>query len=120
MIKMNKKQEESIERLKEKLHRLIRLDYDVCLYTVTQYSVTISFNHINSVYNGLAFIDINGNAKIDFQYHSVSKVVYGVIRSILTEIKEIFSIPEYDTLLTGIIETYHEKALKVYDAKFGN
>ena len=61
-------------KFKEDLLKLVRMDYHIKIYNHSNDIFTISFNHLNSVYNGLASIHINST-----KYISVIMMIYKFI-----------------------------------------
>jgi hypothetical protein len=101
------------------LNQLLVMDYAVELYNYNDAGCTISFNHLNSVHNGLAFISFENDYRyVDFQYHKHNKRVEKIINEILDYIKLYYRLRKRFDYIIEEITYYHNLAMQLYNCKY--
>lgn len=109
----------NINNLKQSLHTLLKMDYTVGIYNNNDNVITLSFNHLNSVYNALASVIIDKKQIIiDYQYTTknkkVEKIIYKILNYCIDNYKEESDI----TILEKEILYYKNLAQAVYNSKY--
>ena len=106
-------------KFKENLLKVVRMDYHIQVYNYSDDFFTISFNHLNSVYNGLATININtGKTIIDYQYHTKNKQIEKIIISILEYIRVQKRLRKNYDWIIDTIDYYSELSKTIFKAKY--
>lgn len=108
-----------INNIKQYLHTLLKMDYTVGIYNYNNNVITLSFNHLNSVYNALASAIIDKKQIIiDYQYSvknkKVEKIIYKILNYCINNYKSELDI---QTLEKEILY-YKNLAQAVYNSKY--
>lgn len=107
-----------INKLHRTINSLLKKNYTVEFYTDNNFTIILSFYHLNSVYNGLAYINKeNGNIKIDFQYHAVNKTVSEQLKRICENVYKLYYLKQFD-LAINILNNYQNAAREIYNTKY--
>lgn len=95
-----------LNKLNRTLNSLLKKRYAVELYNENNYYIVLSFYHLNSANNGLAYIEKNGGkVTIDFQYHHYNKVVKNQLENIGKYITNLYNLKQHQKAL-DIIKNY--------------
>ena len=105
-----------------KLHRtissLLKKHYTVEIWNNTHLTIILSFYHLNSVYNGLCYIDKDtGRITIDFQYHKQNKLIKEQLSRICENVYKLYQINNLQTAL-NIIDGYKTQASEIYNKNY--
>lgn len=106
-------------RFKEHLHQLLKMDYTVGLYKNNEHIIEVSYNHLNSVYNALAFIDLkSGKIFIDRQYTRQNKRVENIIIKILEYCKTFYTLQKNLVWIESEFTFYKNLAQNIFNSKY--
>ena len=104
-----------LDKLNITLNSLLKKHYAVEFYSENDYYIILSFYHLNSVSNGLAYIEKNGdNITIDFQYHRYNKIVKNQIENIGKYIKNLYNLKQQQKAF-DIMKNYKYLYEKIYN-----
>lgn len=107
-----------IDKLHRTLNSLLKKHYTVEFWTDNNFTIMLSFYHLNSVYNGLCYISKNtGHYSIDFQYHRYNKTVHKQMENICKITYKLYQLGHLDMLKT-ILDNYHSIAREIYDNNY--
>lgn len=107
-----------INKIHNTINSLLKKHYTVQLYNDTQFSIILSFYHLNSVYNGLCYIDKdNGKIYIDFQYHRYNKTVHQQLNVLCENIYKMYKMHQLE-LIFEILENYSKQADEIYNKNY--
>lgn len=108
-----------INNIKQYLHTLLKMDYTVGIYNYNNNVITLSFNHLNSVYNALASAIIDKKQIIiDYQYSAKNKKVEKIIYKILNYCIDNYKSYSDIQALENEIIFYKNLAQAVYNSKY--
>ena len=108
----------NIEQIRNILHSLLKKDYTFEIYNENAYYLTLSFNHLNSVYNGLVHINKSENRpRIDWQYHRYNKKVNEQLTRLSIAIYKVYKL-KHPEIVENIIDNYRLYAKAVYNNKY--
>lgn len=106
-------------RFKEYLHQLLKMDYTVGLYKNNEHIIQVSYSHLNSIYNALAFIDLkSGKIFIDRQYTRQNKRVENLIKNILEYCKTFYTLQKNLLWIESEFTFYKNLAQQIYSCKY--
>ena len=106
-------------KFKEYLHQLLKIDYTVGLYKNNEHVIQVSYNHLNSVHNALAFIDLQtGKTFIDRQYTTQNKRVEKIITNILEYCKTYYTLQKNLVWIESEFTYYKNLAQQIYNCKY--
>jgi hypothetical protein len=106
-------------KFKENVHRLLKMDYTVGLYNYNENIIQISFNHLNSVYNALAFIDLkSGKIFFEWNYSRKNKTVENIIIKILEYMKTYYYLKKDLLWIESELLYFKNLAQKIYNCKY--
>ena len=106
-------------RFKENLLKAVRMDYKIELYNESDDFFTISFSHLNSVYNGLATVQISTDyINVDFQYHAKNKQIEKIIIDILKYVRVYKKLKKHYNWIIKELEFYNALSDRVYESKY--
>lgn len=102
-----------------KLHRtinsLLKKHYTIEFYTDNNHIIILSFYHLNSVYNGLCYINKEtGHINIDFQYHALNKTVKEQVKRIAGNIYKLYKLNQLQTAI-NILNNYKPAATEIFN-----
>jgi hypothetical protein len=105
-------------KLHKTINSLLKKNYTVEFYTDNNFTIILSFYHLNSVYNGLVYISKeNGKIKIDFQYHAINKIVSEQITRVAENVYKLYQLKQFDHAV-NILNNYHAAAREIYNSKY--
>ena len=105
-----------------KLHRtissLLKKHYTVEIWNNTHFTIILSFYHLNSVYNGLCYIDKDaGRITVDFQYHRQNKLIKEQLIRICENVYKLYQLNNLQIAL-NVIDGYKTQASKIYNKNY--
>ena len=107
-----------INKLHRTLTSLLKKHYTVEFWTDNNYTIILSFYHLNSVYNGLCYISKdNGNINIDFQYHRQNKQVKKQLENTSKYIYGLYRLGYLNSVIT-ILNNYKPLATEIYNKNY--
>lgn len=93
-------------KLHKTLNSLHKKNYIIEFWNDNNFTIMLSFYHLNSVYNGLCYIDKDtGNVKVDFQYHQQNKVVKKQLEIIGNAVYNLYKLNQLERVKT-ILNNY--------------
>ncbi len=107
-------------KFKEDLLKLVRMDYHIKVYNYNDNIFTISFNHLNSYYNGLASVHINSTRyiSINWQYHAKNKKAEKYIHNILNYIWTYKTLKNSYDWIIDELNYYNDLSQQIFNAKY--
>lgn len=107
-----------IDKLHKTITSLLKKHYTVEFYTNNNHVIILSFYHLNSVYNGLCYISKeSGCINVDFQYHTINKVVKEQIKRIAENVYKLYQLDQLPIVIS-IFENYKPLATQIYNEKY--
>jgi hypothetical protein len=105
-----------------KIHRtvksLLKKHYTIEFYTDNNFTIILSFYHLNSVYNGLCYISKEtGRINVDFQYHTLNKTVREQVQRIAENVYKLYQLNQLQTAI-NIFNNYKPQAMEIYNKKY--
>lgn len=105
-----------------KLHRtiasLLKKHYTVEFWTDNNFTIMLSFYHLNSVYNGLCYISKEtGRINVDFQYHRQNKAIREQLERICENVYKLYQINQLQTAIS-ILNSYKPLAMEIYNNNY--
>lgn len=103
-----------IEKLHRTIYSLLKKHYTVEFWNENDHVIILSFYHLNSVYNGLCYINkYNGDINIDFQYHRHNKQVKKQLENICQRVGGLYKLSGLDCAIE-ILNNYKPLANEIY------
>lgn len=95
-----------LSKLHKTLNSLHKKNYIIEFWNDNNFTIMLSFYHLNSVYNGLCYIDKDtGSIKVDFQHHQQNKVVKKQLEIIGNAVYNLYKLNQLETVKT-ILNNY--------------
>lgn len=89
-----------IVKIHKILRSLARKKYIVEFYNENNFSIILSFYHLNSVYNGLVYIEkATGRVFVDWQYHHHNKAVGAQLVRLGEYVRQLFALKQNDIVI---------------------
>lgn len=104
-----------IDKLHKTISSLLKKHYTIEFYTENYFTIILSFYHLNSVYNGLCYINKDsGNINIDFQYHAVNKLVHEQVKRIAENVYKLYKLNQFNMAIL-ILNSYKQQATEIFN-----
>lgn len=107
-----------IDKLHKTISSLLKKHYTVEFWTDNNFTIILSFYHLNSVYNGLCYISKeSGKINIDFQYHRHNKKVREQLNTVCKNVFKLYQLNQLQTAI-NILNNYKPSATKIYNDNY--
>jgi archaellum component FlaF (FlaF/FlaG flagellin family) len=107
-----------INKIHKTVNSLLKKHYTIEFYTDNNFTIILSFYHLNSVYNGLCYISKDSDyINIDFQYHKYNKAVHEQLKRICENISKLNKLNQLQTAL-NILNNYKPLANQIYKENY--
>ena len=107
-----------LNKLHKTITSLLKKHYTVEFWTDNNFTIMLSFYHLNSVYNGLCYISKEtGAINIDFQYHRQNKTIREQLRRICENVYKLYQVNQLTTTI-NILNNYKQQAMEIYNTNY--
>jgi hypothetical protein len=108
-----------IDKLHKIINSLLKKHYTVEFWSENHHTIILSFYHLNSVYNGLCYIDKQdfNNIHIDFQYHRQNKQVKKQLETLCQRVYWCYKLDMLEYAIE-ILNNYKPLATKIYNDNY--
>ena len=107
-----------INKLHKTLTSLLKKHYTVEFWTDNNFTIMLSFYHLNSVYNGLCYISKEtGRINVDFQYHRQNKRIQEQLQRICENVYKLYRLNQLQIVI-NILNNYKPHAMEIYNKNY--